>query len=163
MRAGCKHLICLVCLLAWSATASAQVRSYHLEVDGMSCLFRAFGLERALLSVEAVGEVELSPAEGRVDVTMVPDTLVLPEAIQDRVRASGLTLRGLSATIRGEVYRDLLVAHRTGFTLLPGDGSEHLAKLLAAGARTVEVRGALQRHGDDWALVISSVSRPDEE
>ena len=148
-------------------SARAEVRSYTLAVAGLGCAFRAFGLERELYALDGVRRVTLQLAEGRVAVELTPEATVMPAAIEERVRAAGLVLEDMEATALGTVRgagreARLLLGGNRVFRLLPGDASEALGALVTAGKRSVEVSGAVRRHGDGWGLDVVTVREPDE-
>lgn len=145
--------------------AAAEVRSYELRVEGTACLFRAFGLERALGRLEGVRHAEVTPATGAIHLTLEPDVTLLPDAIQPLVDGAGLSLASLSVVARGTVRGSaeggrLVLGGGKALVLLTGPGTEQLGALLAEGKRALELRGDVRRHGDGWGMVVETVVEP---
>lgn len=88
-------LVVIIVLLAASAYAAGP--RYRLEVDGLACPFCAYGIEKQLLALDGVEEVEIDIAEGAVIVTMQDGrTLAAPQAAMAVDRA-GFTLGDFTA------------------------------------------------------------------
>lgn len=64
-----------------------------LQVDGLSCPFCAYGLEKKLTKLEAVDQVEINVKEGRVIVTLKEGTSVSDDAVKKAVKDAGFTVR----------------------------------------------------------------------
>lgn len=64
-----------------------------LQVDGMSCPFCAYGLEKKLSKLEPVDQIEIELDEGRVILTLKTGTSVSDEALQKAVKEAGFTVR----------------------------------------------------------------------
>lgn len=71
--------------------------AYRLYVDGLSCPFCAYGLEKKLGALKGVQRIETNIKDGAVIVTM-QDGLALDEATAKKaVKDAGFTLRKLEA------------------------------------------------------------------
>ena len=64
-----------------------------LRVDGLTCPFCAFGLEKKLTRLEAVDEVEINIRDGRVTLTLEEGASVSDAAIEKAVKDAGFTVR----------------------------------------------------------------------
>lgn len=138
--------------------ARAEVRGYELTVRGLGCTFRAHGLERELLRLEGVRTVTLHLADSRVSIALAEHAAVMPAHVEESVRKAGLSLEGIEATAAGTVRGSRLVLG-TGRALgvRSGPASEALAALVAAGKRSVEIRGPVVRDGDGWTIEAREV------
>ncbi|MDR5866065.1 heavy-metal-associated domain-containing protein [Halomonas koreensis] len=88
-------LVVITLLLAASAYAAGP--RYRLEVDGLACPFCAYGIEKRLLALEGVADVQIDIAEGAAIVTMDDGrTLAAPQAAMAVDRA-GFTLGDFTA------------------------------------------------------------------
>lgn len=157
--------IAVAIALAVPSHASAGVRDYDLHVDGTSCLFRAFALERSLAQLDGVRLVEIEPATGAISMTMDDDATMMPDDLVRTVEEAGLEVRSISATARGSV-RGSAEGGRLGLggsralVLLEGPGTDKLRSLLGEGRRSLEIQGRLRRHGDGWGVVVERVTEP---
>ncbi len=168
MRHVCSAALFALGLL-WPGPAGAQVQSYRLEVRGLGSPFLAYGLERVLVAIEGVRDVELGMAEGSVGIALVPGATLMPDAIVEGVREAGLELVRVEATVRGSLRgsgeRTRLIFDGGGplsFVLLPGPASDALESMRAEGTEPLQVRGPVVRHGDRWGLGLESVGKVPE-
>ncbi len=69
------HLLLMVSLglLLHAAPANAEFVSAELRVNGLSCPFCAFGIEKKLLDVDGVTDVEVFLDDGRLALTFEPE------------------------------------------------------------------------------------------
>ncbi len=90
-------LIMTAALLIWPvAFAEAeQSPSAVIKVDGLSCPFCAYGLEKKLKQVNGVTKVEVEIKTGKVIVTLKPDLKVTDEALKKAVEKAGFTPRAI--------------------------------------------------------------------
>ncbi len=70
-----------------------QIKKYELEVDGLSCSFCAYGLERKLKKIDGVKNLEIIINEGKVILTS--DREIPLDVIRKAVEDAGFTLREL--------------------------------------------------------------------
>ena len=102
-----------------------------VQVDGLSCPFCAYGLEKKLKKVDNVASLEIQVNEGRAVLTPEPGTSLDLADLEQAVRDGGFTPSGLTLTARGRL------SQRHGTPALElSDGS---VLLLAAGGRTDEL------------------------
>ncbi|WP_286164465.1 heavy-metal-associated domain-containing protein [Azoarcus sp. DN11] len=82
-------------LMLGTASATAAPQTYKLRVDGLSCPFCAYGIEKKLGAVSGVEHVAVDIASGTVMVTTA-DGATLDEAVARKaVKEAGFSLRGL--------------------------------------------------------------------
>ena len=90
----CRFLAIIVML--WSLPGLADSPAvYELWVDGLSCPFCAYGIEKRLSQIEGVQSLQTDIGDGVVVVTMRPDTLLDEDEARQAVEKAGFTLRGL--------------------------------------------------------------------
>lgn len=77
-----------------SAAFAAQL-AYGLRVDGLSCPFCAYGIEKKLGAVKGVQRVEVDIASGTVTVTMAKGATLDEATAKKAVEEAGFSLRGL--------------------------------------------------------------------
>lgn len=150
-------LVVVVASVLFVSQARAEVRSYTLDVGGLSCLFRAYGLERALSSIEGVASVAVDATSGRVEVAVTEGAQVLPDTIEASVRGAGLVVERMRAVAAGTARGDrLYLGGNRHLTLRRGAGSETVSQMISAGNRAVVIGGLLARDGDGWTIEIAS-------
>lgn len=82
-------------LILVATSALAAPLTYQLRVDGLSCPFCAYGIEKKLGALEGVQGVETNIKDGIVIVTM-KDGVTLDEASAKKaVKEAGFSLRKL--------------------------------------------------------------------
>lgn len=113
----------LIALTAVSAflpgLALAQITEVTVRVDGLSCPFCAYSLEKKLKAVEGVAKLTIHVADGVATLTPSDGVRIdfagLPRAVTD----AGFTPREIRARGTGQVRRD-----GDRLTLIDGDGSQ---------------------------------------
>jgi len=87
-------------LLAAPVTSvSAQetgTSSVAVQVDGLSCPFCAYGLEKHLKKIAGVEGVEINMKSGWAIVRLKPDVQVDDAALKTAVKKAGFTARGIT-------------------------------------------------------------------
>lgn len=148
---GCKWIgLALVFLLGAMGAgdaAHAEILSADLRVNGMTCPFCAFGIEKKLQGVDGVTKVEVLLDEGRLHLDLAPGNDATTAAFEAAVEKAGFELAGLAIEVRGtlavESGETWLEAHGgPRFLLLEreGDGERALSPALRARLR-VDDRG----------------------
>ena len=84
----------VVSLIAGSALAQTK---YVIGVDGMSCPFCAFGLEKKLKKVENVESISIDMGKGQVVVLAKPGASIKEESLRKAVKEAGFTVSSLTA------------------------------------------------------------------
>lgn len=83
--------------------ARAEIMRADLRVDGMSCPFCAFGIEKKLLDVDGVTGVEVMLDEGRLRLQLATGNRATPAALEQAVEKAGFELAGLRLEVRGRL------------------------------------------------------------
>ena len=146
----------LLPFLTQGATAQAAQELGMLEVsvqvDGLSCPFCAYGLEKKLRKVENVASIEIRVDEGRAVVTPESGTSLELDALEQAVRDGGFTPRELSVTAQGrltELNGAAALELSSGILLLLAEGGQTNALLRSPTGSVVRVEGqaALEQPG----------------
>jgi len=80
-------------LLAQEQTDTASEQKLLVRVDGLSCPFCAYGLEKKLLKIEGIKTVEISVEKGEALLTLDKDAEIEEETIKKEVKKAGFTPR----------------------------------------------------------------------
>ena len=126
------HLLLIVSLvlLLDAVPANAEFVSAELRVNGLSCPFCAFGIEKKLLDVDGVQGVEVFLDEGRLALTFEAENEATVSDLEKAVEKAGFELAGLELTVRGRLLDAakggaLLVANpRMSFRLAERSGEK---------------------------------------
>jgi len=99
------HLLLAVSLglLLHAASASAALVSAELRVNGLSCPFCVFGIEKKLLEVDGVQGVEVFLDAGRIALRFEPDNEAMVSDLEKAVEKAGFELVALQLTVRGQL------------------------------------------------------------
>ena len=84
----------------------AELLEAKLQVNGMTCPFCAFGIEKKLRDLEGVKEVEVLLDEGIVHLSFQERNTATVHALQQAIDRSGFRLSGLNLDVRGILQRD---------------------------------------------------------
>ena len=170
-------LAALVLLIAVPLTSHAEILEAELQVNGMSCPFCAFGIEKKLRRVEGVQEVDVLLDDGRVVLTFRANNVATIGALEDAVARGGFQLSGIKLKARGTLTTDdsnpiLDVGGEARFWLLESDNgrmmplsAEALERLRrATDSGILVVNGIVHTHVDETPglLVIGAESDPRE-
>ncbi len=137
-------------LLALTQAAAAQappelgMLEVTVQVDGLSCPFCAYGLEKKLRKVENVARIEIRVNEGRAVVTPESGTSLELDELEQAVRDGGFTPREVSVTARGrltELNGAAALELSNGILLLLAEGSQTNALLRSPTGSVVRVEG----------------------
>ena len=151
-------------------TSQAEILEAELQVNGMSCPFCAFGIEKKLRRVDGVQEVDVLLDEGRVRLTFRADNAATVDALEDAVGKAGFQLSGMKLKVQGTLIAEdlnpiLEAGGKVRFRLLGSDNGrmkpisgEALERLQrAAGNGRLVVNGIVHPHVDGPpGLLISS-------
>jgi len=88
-----------VLLVAPLAPANAQgssTQSATIQVDGLSCPFCAYGLEKHLKKINGVKGVEINMKTGKATVALKSGAQVDDTALSEAVKKAGFTARGIT-------------------------------------------------------------------
>jgi len=92
-----RYLLVIGLLLTAPVTiVSAQdveVQAVIIQVDGLSCPFCAYGLEKNLKKVSGVGNVDINMKTGKATVELEPGSKVGDNELRQAVEKAGFTAR----------------------------------------------------------------------
>ncbi len=92
----------LVLLLLFTAKPSqAQIESVEVRVDGMSCPFCAYGLEKKLKKIEGVHELVINIDKGSAKLIAKDSVAINIAAVRPAVKDAGFTPREMIVTVTG--------------------------------------------------------------
>ena len=86
--------------------AGAGFLSAQLSVNGLSCPFCAFGIEKKLLDVPGVRDVEVFLDEGRIALTFRPGSEATVKDLEQAVIKAGFEIAALSLEVRGKILEE---------------------------------------------------------
>ncbi len=101
-----KRLI-IINLLAFSLflyplTALAEVSDVTVRVDGLSCPFCAYGLEKKIMKMEGVESMEIDLKGGKIEIRFIDEDYVRTEEIEEAVRDAGFTPKSIEVRKTGQ-------------------------------------------------------------
>lgn len=150
----------LAFLVLGPVAGQAQVIQATVSVEGMSCPFCAFGVEKKLRNVPGVGSVEVDMAQGTATLKAADERFIAVDQVPEAVRRAGFTSGTIEVVAEGTLRieedegprRVLLVAQDAETTLLLVNLSdaeaERVATLAERGA-TLRMTGELHLHADE--------------
>ena len=167
-------LLVFAMALLLAAPAGAQVEQLTLRVDGLACPFCAYGVEKKLKALEGYRSFDVRINEGKILLGWRDDRPLDLTAIEEAIRKSGFTLRGVRGRIRGAVTKDgeryllslpedvdqRLLLFDPGTPDAPGGVGPELRERLEALAEReaiVAVSGPIHGHEDKGAPVALGV------
>lgn len=94
-----KHIIYIIAILLFSITAAfAQQRQVNVRVDGLSCPFCAYGLEKKFIKIDGVENLKIDVDKGILTFTEKEGETVSEEDIRKAVKQAGFTPREITYT-----------------------------------------------------------------
>lgn len=93
MQALAWMMLAFVLMLAFVGTVSAS--EFTLRVDGMACPFCAFGIEKKLLELPGVEQLDILIDEGKIVLILVAGAELDVPALHKAVKNAGFTLHSL--------------------------------------------------------------------
>lgn len=160
-------LAAALAVLSSACTAQAEILSAELRVNGMTCPFCAFGIEKKVLDVDGVEGVEVLLDEGLLRLSLRRGNGATVRDLERAVEKAGFELADLTLEVRGKLdargVDTWLEAHRNlRLRLLEPDGDR--ARPLSPAAREHMPREAeglsvafgrvLERGSDEPGLVV---------
>lgn len=142
-------------LLGASRCASAQVEAAVVKLDGLSCPFCAYGLEKRLKKVEGVEKVEIKVDQATAELTVKKGKALSIEEVEKAVKEGGFTPRELSLTVTGRF------AERDGRVVLALPDSEEIF-LVEGNEQLQQVRETL-KGADKPVRLTGKVAQKREE
>ncbi len=164
-------------LLLHAAAASAALVSAELRVNGLSCPFCVFGIEKKLLDVDGVRGVEVFLDDGRLALTFEPENAATVSDLEKAVEKAGFEIVALQLTVRGHLLGGeeggprLVASARMRFRLVERLGGrmepisttalERLRESTGQGASSTLVTGAVgDRDEEEPTLIVESAETP---
>ena len=77
-------------------TSFAQSQQVNVRVDGLSCPFCAYGLEKKFKKIEGAKDIKIDVDKGLLTFTMEKDKTVTEEEIKKKVKQAGFTPREIT-------------------------------------------------------------------
>ena len=100
-------LIAVGTMLGLSALpVRAEIRTAELGVNGLTCPFCAFGIEKKLRKVNGVREVEVLLDEGQIRLVFSADNTATVQDLEEAVDDAGFGLASLRLVARGTLVRE---------------------------------------------------------
>jgi len=138
-------------------SAQARVERVTVAVDGMSCPFCAFGVEKKLKGVEGTGSVKVNLKAGSATLSVREGASINVRQVPDAIKAAGFTPGAIKGTAAGTIKRDnsrglvlLVSGSRQRFMLvdMKKEMQNRLETLSNPGV-PVKVKGTFQKKGDN--------------
>lgn len=82
-------------LFLYPLTAFAEAADVFVRVDGLSCPFCAYGLEKKIMKMEGVEKMEIDLEGGKVEIRFIDRDLIQVEEIEKAVRDAGFTPKSI--------------------------------------------------------------------
>lgn len=156
--------VTILLLIGTGLSVQAEVKSLTVTVDGLACPFCAYGLEKKLMKVEGVEQLEIDVDAGEALLSVVAGTRLvatsggmgnvstgLVKDVQQAVEEAGFTPRDLRGTIEGNIV------HTDGTTRLTVSGTGEILLLEEDGPI-----GKLQRFAGDHPVQVSGTIHPQQ-
>ncbi len=133
-------------------TGLAHITEITIRVDGLSCPFCAYSLEKHLKNVENAETPVIDVKEGTASVTPTGDDPVDIEALRDAVKKAGFTPREVHVEGNGHIEtidgRPTLLAE-DGTHLFALEANETLAGITPEETKDFEFTGVVLPRGED--------------
>ena len=83
--------IFIILFLFGISTSFAQSNELKIRVDGLSCPFCAYGLEKKLNDIDGVENIYIDIDEGVVTLQVNEEDKISPEEIREKIKEAGFT------------------------------------------------------------------------
>ena len=93
----------LLALLGFSEDGYSQVTEATVRVDGLSCPFCAYSLEKQLKKINGTGDVALEVNDGLAELSARKGESLGIEELDEAVGKAGFTPRGITITVVGHL------------------------------------------------------------
>lgn len=87
----------IITLFFWSIVYATGTE-YELGVDGVTCPFCVYGIEKQLSKLEGIGRINTDIKNGLVLLEMKDGATLTEESINEAVNKAGFTLRSFAQT-----------------------------------------------------------------
>ncbi len=78
-----------------TADEGREQKIITIQVDGLSCPFCAYGLEKKLLDIEGVEKLNIDVNSGKVELVLKENVVIDPAVIREKVDEAGFTPRDI--------------------------------------------------------------------
>ena len=102
MRKSLISLFVALAIFVYPLTALAEEANVTLMVDGLSCPFCAYGLEKKIKKIDGVEGLEVDLESGKVEIRFTNRGDVEIEKIEQAVRDAGFTPRSINVQEDGQ-------------------------------------------------------------
>ena len=139
-------LLSVIIVSAVPVESPAQIEEATVKVDGLSCPFCAYGLEKKLKKVEGVEKLEIKVDQGVAKLTVKEKKNLSIEDVKKAVVDGGFTPRDIAITVKGRI------SEHNGRTVLKLAKNANVF-LIAQNEQLKKVKEALK--GEDKLLRIT--------
>lgn len=95
-------LLFVLALLIFPLTATAEKAKVTVRVDGLSCPFCAYGLEKKLKKMEGVEEFFIHLESGKIEIIISDEALYNKDKVEELVKEAGFTPKGIKVEKMGD-------------------------------------------------------------
>lgn len=156
----------IAAILLASSLALAQIHDLTIVVQGMSCPFCAFGIEKKLKKVEGIESVTISMKDGTATVKAKKGLSIDIDRVQTAVKESGFTPGRITIIATGMIKMDEKKRpslHLSGLAqTLPlidlTDNIKGKVFSLAEAGKSLEIGGVARKQDGTWTLIPESLS-----
>ncbi len=158
--------IAIISTLGLITTAQSQVEKADIRVDGLSCPFCAYGLEKKLKKIQGVGKVEINVDKAVAMLENKQGKSIEVEGIELAVKNAGFTPKQLTVSVVGTISQAdealvLLVGEvNEKFILLENEQLKNLRSMVKGPEDRVRVTGKIEHeaskehHAHPYTLTI---------
>ena len=146
-----------------TAIAQARVTDMTVAVDGMSCPFCAFGVEKRLKKVRGVATVAVDMKTGTADLVAKPKVSIHYQEVPKAIEEAGFTAGAMTITVNGIVEQknsSFFIQFDGPSIALEHENTNTTAQLsdLAGSGKPVVLHGILSRQtATNWSLTPVSI------
>ncbi len=150
-------------VLLLTTIAQSRVADMTVTVDGMSCPFCAFGVEKRLRKVRGVATVAVDMKNGTAYLVAKPKVSIHYQDVPKAIKEAGFTAGTMVITVNGFIEQKnnsfFIQFDDLSLILEPGN-TEMAAQLsnLTGSGKSVLLRGAVSRQtAANWSLTPESI------
>lgn len=89
-------------VFAYPLTALAKSAAVTVRVDGLSCPFCAYGLEKKIMKMEGVEDMKIDLEGGKIEIRFSDEDYVEVREIEEAVRDAGFTPKSIEVMESGQ-------------------------------------------------------------
>lgn len=171
MHKGSLQAVCTgIIVLLFTSLAQAQIHGLTVAVEGMSCPFCAFGVEKKLQQVEGVESITIDMKKGTASLKAKKGQSIGITQVQEAVKSSGFSPGKIMITAAGmlkldDKQRPLFHPGGAAQSFLLTDLKDALREKtlsLAQSGKSAEIQGAVRKKDGTWALIPESLKEVPE-